>query len=133
MANLTLNELLNKTCLIGLTYTSSTGDVLKQTQLAGTVIAVDAEEGISVQLMKIEGQVQQEVEDEKPAVFHLPPALEPWFLAQKGHYKNAEHNIDIKDPDFFVTWDIVKKKDDTPEGVHEWWEWQPRLSSPSVN
>jgi hypothetical protein len=127
---MTLQDLLNKTCLIGLTYTTATGEVLKETQLAGTVIEVDEEEGISIQLMAIEGQ---ETEAEKPPVFHLPPLLEAWFVATPGHYKNAEHKIDIIDPDFFVTWDIVKKKDDTAEGVHEWWEWHPRLSSPSVN
>jgi hypothetical protein len=127
---MTLDDLLNKTCLIGLTYTSSSGEVLKETQLAGTVIDIDEEEGISIELMKIEGL---EPEAEKPPVFHLPPLLEAWFVATPGHYKNAEHKIDIIDPDFFVTWDIVKKKDDTDEGVHEWWEWHPRLSSPSVN
>jgi hypothetical protein len=127
---MTLDDLLNKTCLIGLTYTTSSGEVLKETQLAGTVIDIDEEEGISIELMKIEGF---EPEAEKPPVFHLPPLLEAWFVATSGHYKNAEHKIDIIDPDFFVTWDIVKKKDDTDEGVHEWWEWHPRLNSPSVN
>ena len=127
---MTLDDLLNKTCLIGLTYLGTNGDVLKETQLAGKVIAIDKEEGISVQLMEIEGQ---QTEAEKPPVFHLPPLLEAWFIATPGHYKNEEHKIDIIDPDFFVTWDIVKKKDDTAEGVHEWWEWHPRLSSPSVN
>ena len=129
---MTLQDLLNKTCLIGLTYIAANGDVLKQTQLAGTVIEIDEEEGLSVELMKIEGQEPQ-AEGEKPAIFHLPPLLEAWYVATPGHYKNAEHKIDIVDPDYFVTWDIVKKKDDTAEGDHEWWEWHPRLSSPSVN
>ena len=39
----------------------------------------------------------------------------------------------IENPDYFVTWDIVKKKDDAEEGQQEWWEWHPRVSSPSVN
>jgi len=45
--------------------------------------------------------------------FHIPAYSDAWFIAPKGHYKNAEHHIDIVDPDYFVTWDVVKKKDDT--------------------
>lgn len=131
MADLTLNDILNKTCLIGLTYTSSSGEVLKQTELAGTVIQVDAEEGISVKLNDIADRQQDD--EMGPAIFHLPPSMEAWFIAEPGHYSNPEKTFDITDPDFFVTWYIVKKKDDTPEGVHEWWEWYPQTTSPKVN
>ena len=127
---MTLQELMNKTCLIGLTYLNSQGEVLKQAQHAGTVIKVDPEEGITVNLMPIAGQ---EAPAEGTPDFHLPPGLEAWFVAPKGHFKNAEFGIDILDPDYFVTWDIVRKKDDTAEGKQEWWEWHPRTTPPSVN
>jgi len=127
---MTLDDIKNKTCLVGLTYLSANGDILKQTQVAGTVIKTDAEEGISIQLMLIAGQ---QATTDKPAVFHLPPSLDAWHEATAGHFKNADHNIDITDPDYFVTWDIIKKKDDTPEGTHEWWEWMPRTSKPNVS
>lgn len=121
-----LNDLLNKTCLIGLTYMTSQGDILKTAQYAGTVTAVDKEEGITVKLMLVAGA-------ERAPDFHLPPSLEPWFVAPKGHYKNPDFKIDIKDPDYFVTWDIVKKRDDMEEGQQEWWEWHPRVVPPKVN
>ncbi len=122
-----LQDVLSKTCLIGVTYINAEGETLKMAQYAGTVIDVDAEEGITVKLMAIEG-----MEKEAPN-FHLPPSLDAWFLAPKGHFKNADYNIDIENPDYFVTWDVVKKKDDTEEGQQEWWEWHPRTVPPSVN
>ncbi len=127
-----LQDLLNKTCLIGVTYVDTNGDTLKQAQYAGTVIEVDAEEGIKVKLMSIEGS---DTPVEKTPNFHLPPSLDAWFIAPKGHFKNAEFKIDIENPDYFVTWDIVKKKDldQVEEGQQEWWEWHPRAVSPSVN
>ena len=124
---MTLNDLIDKTCLIGLTYLNSQGDILKTAQYAGTVKAVDAEEGITIKLMAIAG-VSETAPD-----FHLPPSLEPWFVAPKGHYKNAEFKLDIQDPDYFVTWDVVKKRDDMQEGQQEWWEWHPRVVPPAVN
>ncbi len=125
-----LQDLINKTCLIGITYLTAEGDTLKQAQYAGTVIEVDEEEGIKVKLMAIEGSGTPESNTPN---FHLPASLEAWFIAPKGHFKNAEHKIDIENPDYFVTWDVVKKKDDAEEGQQEWWEWHPRTTSPSVN
>ncbi|MEH6344246.1 MAG: hypothetical protein V7785_04120 [Bermanella sp.] len=125
-----LQDVINKTCLIGITYLSAEGDTLKQAQYAGTVIEVDEEEGIKVKLMAVEGSGTLA---SKTPNFHLPAALDAWFIAPKGHFKNAEHHIDIENPDYFVTWDVVRKKDDTAEGQQEWWEWHPRTTSPSVN
>lgn len=127
---MTLNDVLNKTCLIGLTYLNSNGDVLKTAQYAGTATQVDEEEGITISLLPVAGH---EYPNNQTPNFHLPPSLEAWFIAPKGHYKNQEHHIDIENPDYFVTWDVVKKKDDTEEGQQEWWEWHPRTANPSVN
>lgn len=127
---MTLDDVLHKSCLIGISYLSSDGALLKQAQYAGTVIKVDAENGITVKLDPLKGV---EPGPEGSPEFHLPPGLEAWFLAPKGHYKNEEFGIDIINPDFFVTWDVVRKKDDTPEGKQQWWEWHPRTTPPSVN
>ena len=70
---MTLQDLLNKTCLIGLTYLNSNGDVLKMAQYAGTVKAVDEEEGITISLMPVAGH---DYPDGKTPNFHLPPSLE---------------------------------------------------------
>ncbi len=131
-----IEDVLNKTCLIGLSYINTNGDLLKQAQYAGTVIKVDAEEGMTVKLMAIpteDGKAKTDSENKSTPNFHIPPSLEAWFIAPKGHYKNSEHNIDIVDPDYFVTWDIVKKRDDMEEGQQEWWEWHPQTQAPRVN
>lgn len=122
-----LDDLINKTCLIGLSYFDLEGEPLKQSQLCGTVISSDQEEGISV---KLQGKTLSE--EEKEPVFILPPTLTPWFTAPAGHYKNPESGVDIENPDYLVTWDIYKTKKDTPEGEHEWWEWVPRTAPPQV-
>lgn len=118
-----LEDLINKTCLIGLSYFDMEGELIKQSQLSGRVNSVDAEEGISVQLDK----------DNEKTIFILPPSLKAWFIAPAGHYKNLEQNIGIENPDYFVTWDIHKTKESTPEGEHEWWGWEPRVVPPTVN
>lgn len=120
-----LEELINKTCLIGLSYFDVDQTLLKQVQHSGRVISIDKEEGISIQLD------QQQSEDTK--AFILPPELSAWFIAPAGHYKNADCNIDIENPDYFVTWDITKTQESTPEGEHEWWGWEPRTAPPQVN
>ena len=118
-----LEDLINKTCLIGLSYFDIDGELIKQSQLSGVVVSVDEDEGISVQLEK----------NNDKAIFILPPSLKAWFIAPAGHYKNAECNIDIENPNYFVTWDINKTKESTPEGEHEWWGWEPRIMPPTVN
>jgi hypothetical protein len=122
---MTLNELINKSCLIGLSYFNLQGQLLKQSQLAGTVIAVDLEEGISIELTPLEG-------NQKPPIFKLPPTLSAWFTAPAGNYRDSETGLTLKDPAYLVTWDIRKTKDNTTEGQHEWWDWQPRTEPPQV-
>ena len=124
---MTLTDLINKTCLIGLSYYDLSGELLKQSQLCGEIIKADEEQGISIKL-----QGQQAAEGESDPVFILPPTLSAWFIAPAGHFKNSEFNVDILNPDYLVTWDIYKTVKDTPEGEHEWWEWVPRTASPQV-
>ncbi|AFU98452.2 hypothetical protein [Simiduia agarivorans] len=121
---MTLEELLNKTCLIGLSYFDLNGDALKQTQHAGKVIKVDAEMGITVQL---HSTLTQETPE-----FILPPNLDAWYKAPAGHYKHAASGVDIENPDFLVTWDIHRTQETRSDGQHEWWEWAPNLQAPSV-
>ena len=128
---MTLQELIDKQCLIGLSYFNTDGEVLKQSQLCGSVITVDEEEGISIQLYPAPQKEKSAVAD-KPPIFKLPPTLTAWFAAPKGEYRDSETGSLILDPDFLVTWDIHQTKDDSVEGQHEWWEWRPRTESPQV-
>ena len=50
----TLEDTLTKSCLIGLTYFDFDGNELKKQLLAGTVMAVDAEMGITIKLLTAE-------------------------------------------------------------------------------
>ena len=128
-----LTELTDKTCLIGLTYFDTDGQVLKQSQLCGTVVKVDQEMGISIQLMAaslVEGDGEQQ---NKPPIFMLPADLSPWFNAPSGRYSDPESGASINDPDYLVTWDIHKTRDNAEEGQQQWWQWSPRTVPPQVN
>jgi len=133
-----LDDLIDKTCLIGLTYFNTRGEMLKQLQLAGTVIAIDRENGITVRLHPtsradpIPGDDAIASDGGKPANFILPASLNGWYRAPPGHYRDAERRLLIENPQYLVTWDIHQTKSDTPEGEHEWWEWLPRTVPPQV-
>ncbi len=126
-----LKDILNKTCLIGLSYFDMKGELLKQSQLAGTVIEADEEMGISVKLLAALTQQQAENKEKDP-IFILPPNMAPWFIAPPGHYKNAESGVDIENPNYLVTWDIHQTQKETEDGEHQWWEWVPRTAAPQV-
>jgi hypothetical protein len=105
--DINIDDVSNKTCLIGLSYINTNGDLLKY---AGTVITVDKEECITVKLDAIASEGKAGDKKDKKADsgnkgtpnFHIPASLDAWFIAPKGHYKNAEHHIDIENPDYFV-------------------------------
>lgn len=120
-----LEELLAKTCVIGLSYIGTDDELLKQAQYAGTVVQVDQEIGISVQLQHSDGAVEQ-------PVFILPPNLDAWFKAPPGHYRHTASGVDLQNPDFLVTWNIYRTQESTAEGQHEWWDWVPNTAAPQV-
>lgn len=139
----TLEDTLKKTCLIGLTYFDIDGKELKKQLLAGTVIAVDAEMGITLKLLS-KDNVEGNTEDKKPkskakkeANFIIPATLSCWFKAPKGDFHTSHEQVKIVDPDFLVTWDIYqtkKSKDEkAQEGEQQWWKWYPRTEDPVVN
>jgi hypothetical protein len=90
-----IENVLNETCFIGLSYINTNGLLLKQAQYAGFVITVDKEEGITVKLDAIDG-AEKGKKSETPN-FHNPASLDAWFIAPKSHYKNSEYHIDIVD------------------------------------
>jgi hypothetical protein len=120
-----IEDLRGKTCVIGLNYFGLDGELLKHSQHCGTVTAVDPEQGISVQLRHIDPAVEQ-------PVFMLPPHLSAWFKATPGHYRHAETGMDMRNPDFLVTWNIYRTQSNSSDGQHEWWEWRPNTAAPQV-
>jgi hypothetical protein len=133
-------DTLKKSCLIGLTYFDIDGKELKKQLLAGTVIAVDAEMGITVKLLskgKSKNDDKDKNQGEKSANFIIPATLSCWFKAPKGEFHTSHDQVKIVDPDFLVTWDIYQTKkpenEKAQEGVQQWWKWYPRTEDPKVN
>ncbi|MEW6995797.1 hypothetical protein AADZ84_16220 [Colwelliaceae bacterium MEBiC 14330] len=134
-----LEDTLQKRCLIGLTYFDADGNELKKQLLAGTVIAVDAEMGITLKLLSANEQTTNNPSQTKAANFIIPATLSCWFSAPKGEFHTSHEQVKMKDPDFLVTWDIYQTKshgqqgDKSQEGVQQWWQWYPRTQDPQVN
>lgn len=120
-----LTDIVNKTCVIGLSYFDTDETLLKQNLLAGVVVNVHEEDGISVNL-------NLKDPTDKEAIFTLPSSLAPWFNAPKGAYRNQDNKMLIENPDFLVTWDIYRSYEDKKDGQSEWWNWVPRVAPPSV-
>lgn len=133
---MTLDELVGKSCLIGLSYFNVQGETLKQSQLCGKVVAVNTEEGISIELLPApasdDNKTAGDNTGEKNPIFNLPPTLTAWFDAPKGAYRDSETGTTITDPDYLVTWDVRQTKDPSGDREHVWWKWDPRTEPPQV-
>ena len=123
-----LQDILGARCLVELSYYDHNGRQIKQSQLAGQVVKVSTEDGISLKLQN--SAVFADATDEKPSVLVLPPTLSCWFLAPSGHYRDPVTRADIHDPDFLVSWDIHQTELASELGEHEWWEWVPGTKPP---
>ena len=129
-------DILNKTCVIGLSYLDSNNQLLKQSLFAGTVVATDKDDGITIKLFAAEQNTEQKTspkkeQSKKSPNFILPSSL-PWFNAPKGIYRDENNNVLIENPNYLVTWDIQRTQESTKEKDHEWWNWIPRTTPPSV-
>ncbi|OGB33936.1 MAG: hypothetical protein A3F78_14020 [Burkholderiales bacterium RIFCSPLOWO2_12_FULL_61_40] len=120
-----LEDLLQKTCVIGVSYFDTQGELMKQNQCAGQVVKVDAENGISIALRHSDPAVAA-------ADFIVPPNLEAWFKAPAGRYRHAPSGMDMENPDYLVTWNVFRTQDHTLDGQHTWWEWVPNTERPQV-
>ena len=117
--NAELAALLDKRALVGISYYDINGDTLQQRMLAGTVVRVTANDGITL---------RQSDEQE----FTIPSSTAPWFIAPAGNYKTGDGEA-VNNPDYLVTWDVHRCQDmDKPEGEHLWWEWVANTTPPSV-
>jgi hypothetical protein len=144
----TLNDTLQKKCLIGLTYFDVNGVQLKQTLLAGTVTSVDEEMGIKLNLLTLGSasntnnrSTKKKNTQHKEAEFILPANTSCWFTAPKGDFHTSAENVKITDPDYLITWDIYQTKaqkttdgikDNIRDGEQQWWQWRPRTEKPQV-
>lgn len=113
-----LSELEGKRCIAGLSYFDATGELLSQRMLAATVVTA-SDAGIVL-------RPRQDGRD-----FTLPPELSPWFIAPSGSYRDSE-DVQLDNPDFLVTWNVHRQKSPSQDGEHEWWDWVPCTTPPTV-
>ena len=132
-----IEDTLNKSCLIGLSYFNVQGEQLKQNILAGRVIEVDSEMGITIELSTSEPSTSNNDKKQR-ANFILPIDLSCWFTAPEGEFHTSQKEVKIVNPDYLVTWDIYQTKQkqsessDKPDSEQQWWQWRPRTQSPNV-
>lgn len=124
-------SLAGATCVIGISYFDERGELLKRSQLCGSVVKADAEEGIVVALNPAKSTVLASDAGKSPH-FNLPPNLAPWFRAPEGRYQDPESGAEIINPDYLVAWDVTRSKAAKADGEHQWWEWTPCLEQPQV-
>jgi hypothetical protein len=145
-----IEDTLNKSCLIGLSYFNVQGEQLNQNILAGHIVSVDSELGITVELSSSElpSNDLSSIDKGKGAHFILPSDLSCWFTAPKGEFHTSQSGVKIINPDYLVTWDIFQTKEQqtklhkksqnksspekVQEGEQQWWQWRPRTQSPNV-
>lgn len=124
--SITLANIISKTVLVGISYYNLQGDLLKQQQIAGTVVESDPEKGIAIKLLPLSD------ENNKAEHFVLPAALTCWFHAPAGTFTDSHSRQRIENPDFLVTWDVHQNQENVNDGTHQWWEWRPRTVPPVV-
>jgi hypothetical protein len=141
-----LEETIDKVCMIGLSYFDVKNNLLKQSMLAGKVISYDKEMGITLELLSSRESKKESPLNNSPAAnFILPAELSCWFVAPQGDYHTSEVNnngeqVKITDPDYLVTWDICQtqsnEQDSGSESIsdseQQWWKWYPRTQSPQI-
>ena len=140
-----IEDTLHKSCLIGLSYFNAQGEQLKQNILAGRVIKVECELGLTIELSTSELSTSDLSTNNKTKVAHfiLPTDLSCWFTAPQGEFHTSQKGIKIINPDYLVTWDIYQSKadeidtqaDDKPlqDSEQQWWQWRPRTQAPNVS
>ncbi len=96
----TIEDTLHRTCLIGLSYFNVQGEILKQNILAGRVVKVDSEMGITLELSTEYSSTKTQ---QRPAYFILPTGLSCWFNAPKGEFPTSQKGVKITNPDHLVT------------------------------
>ncbi|MEC4725747.1 hypothetical protein HWQ46_09350 [Shewanella sp. D64] len=147
---LTLETMIEKTCLIGLTYFTAEGEMLKQSLLAGKVTSYDADKGIMIALfeqLKSEGRDKQVNSNKNTPTsvkeFLIPTDLTCWFNAPKGQFHTSVEGLTVTNPDYLITWDIYQSRSykQQTDKIHkhvsdeqmQWWEWKPRVQQPAVS
>jgi hypothetical protein len=103
-----MTDVVGKTILLGLTFTTADRELVEQTQRHGVIEQFDPDAGIAVRLVG-PGQPWD------GELYWLPPDLGNLSEAAPGAYKLRSTGETIVDPDFTSTWEIRRPTDSTPE------------------
>jgi hypothetical protein len=87
-------EMIGKTVLIGISYCDSSGRTTADVQHFGTVLRVNASEGLVIS-SAVDG-----------LEISLPPDLEQYSPADPGQYKLKSVNYTAVNPDYISTWSV---------------------------
>ena len=96
MSEISFEDLVGKTILIGVSYADKDDNLLDRKQWWGIVESASADKGIRVALKN----------SSDPCV--LPPDLNALRRAAPGEYRLKDTGEVIKDPDFLTTWTCVE-------------------------
>ena len=91
---ITLDELVGKLLLVGITYYTNSNEFIEQKQFYGTVI--EANESTIC------------IEQPDGTEFTLPSDLSSTKRARPGEYKLRSTGETVTNPDFFATWNLIK-------------------------
>lgn len=97
----TLEELIGKSVLVGITHVNEKGKVLGNSQYAGVVIRANAQEGVIIKRIG--------TEDFKA----LPPFPEQYMPGQKATYTLRSNGMQVKNPDYICTWKLCSRPADS--------------------
>ncbi len=91
---ITLDELVGKLLLVGITYYTDSDELIEQKQFFGTV--TEANESFIL------------IKQPDGTVFSLPSDLSSTKRARPGEYKLRSTGEIVTNPDFFATWNLIK-------------------------
>lgn len=91
---ITLDELVGKILLVGITYYTSSNEIIEQKQFYGTV--TEANESVIC------------IKQSDGTEFILPSDLSSTKRARPGEYKLQSTGEIVTNPDFFATWNLIK-------------------------
>ena len=92
-----LDELIGKRVLVGLTIQDHNGKLIERRQFLGTIVRADEEEGV---VLTMAGSTEE---------FRLPPNPGAFRKAEKGEYRMRSTGERVVNPDFLTSWTMTAR------------------------
>lgn len=95
MAEVTLDALLNKRILVGITYYTKDDEIIERVQFWGTVIRADER---TIEIALPNGEIKT-----------LPPDLRSTSAAPPGEYRLRTTGEIVENPDYLSVWNVNRE------------------------